>query len=328
MRIRPLLKVLGAVGVLLALTATVGAAAAQALTVAIDGQGTLRITDPEGRDDDVNFGSGTIPSSPANPSPASDEVQVVLRGTDDLPIVVGDGCWALSDTTARCAPPSRFDIDLGAGNDTFISWVWTQQPLTMRDGPGNDDVQVKSVAPLIVNGEGDDRLLVQGAGARIVAGSGADDITGDWSSTHTLDYSNYTQGINVSFDELPNDGAPGEHDNIHQLRQFGWNGFGTVIGGAGNDTISSDGPRKVYGGPGDDTLRSQPDGELYGGDGDDTLAGGRVLRGENGNDALTGGAGPAEPRRWPRRRRPDRRRRQRRAARRPGRRPHRRRPRD
>lgn len=70
-----------------------------------------------------------------------------------------------------------------------------------------------------------------------------------------------------------------------------------VLGGAGNDTITTNGTRNdtIDGGDGNDTLSAGGgDDALYGGNGDDVLNGGAAndeLYGETGNDTLNGGSG-------------------------------------
>jgi Ca2+-binding RTX toxin-like protein len=100
------------------------------------------------------------------------------------------------------------------------------------------------------------------------------------SGLDAVSYANRWSNLNLTLDGVANDGAWGEHDNIHFDVEV-------VIGGWGNDSITgSAGNDVLRGGAGNDTLD--------GGAGDDSLYGDwdyDLLLGNDGNDTLDGGVG-------------------------------------
>ena len=185
------------------------------------------------------------------------------------------------------------EIDLGAGDDDLKAWsYWFKLPVTIRDGPGDDAVDFGAPGATVIDGPGNDLLVLRGAGARIVAEPGGHDIFAGAQGV-TLDYGDYTDPLGMSFDDVANDGAAGDHDNI--LTRAGNMGFTTVVGGAGPDRIASTGMfRAVDGGPGDDVLTGDIFATLFGGPGDDTLSGAPGQHGGAGEDRLTAAAVASE----------------------------------
>jgi len=85
----------------------------------------------------------------------------------------------------------------------------------------------------------------------------------------TADYSErLNAAVNVSIDNQPNDGAPGEGDNIRTDVE-------NLIGTDGNDTLAgSSAPNKIWGGRGNDTIYGMQGADsIYGQQGDDLLYG-------------------------------------------------------
>jgi hypothetical protein len=76
-------------------------------------------------------------------------------------------------------------------------------------------------------------------------------------------------GVRVTLDALPNDGLPGEGDNIRGSIEY-------IVGGPGPDALfSNNGNHHLYGAGGNDELGGKGgNDELSGGDGVDTLSGG------------------------------------------------------
>lgn len=194
--------------------------------------------------------------------PASTGIRVTDAGST---LVAGENC-RLDPPGAVCELNGGFlraiDVDLEAGDDRV-------------------QLDMNTTATL-AGGPGDDRLV--GHGATFVGGPGADLMESD--AVGTVTYADRTAGVRVTPDSTANDGEPGEGDDVRGR-------FGTIVGGAGDDTLSAaptpapgDG-RLLHGLGGDDVLSGDEyvDG-LYGGDGADTLDG------RAGNDALWGGAGP------------------------------------
>ena len=156
-------------------------------------------------------------------------------------------------------------LDGGADGDTLAGGAGID---SVRGGAGND--QVRGGAPGLVGAdggdslkgdEGNDNLIGDDGDDNLDGGTGAD-ILGGGAGTDTADYQFRLEDITVTLDGQPNDGTPGEGDNV---------GFDVenVRGGGFDDTITGD-------------LRSNL---IEGGDGEDYADGG------NGVDQLGGGDG-------------------------------------
>jgi Ca2+-binding RTX toxin-like protein len=134
-------------------------------------------------------------------------------------------------------------------------------------GDGNDvatNLDVPSDTSL-VGGAGDDRLT-GGPGNDTLEGDAGADVLSGGAGEDTATYFNSTEGVTVTLDGLPNDGAPGEGDNVMPDIE-------NITGGPGNDTlIGNDANNVLIGGPGNDFLdgRGGTD-SLDGGPGNDTL---------------------------------------------------------
>jgi Ca2+-binding RTX toxin-like protein len=184
----------------------------------------------------------------------------------------------------------------GAGNDTVFMSV--DLPATLRGGDGDDRLEAHSNTNQIFGDNGDDLLqggtgrdlIHGGAGIDKIDGSlGPDDIFGD-SGDDTVDYSLRTAKLTLSLDNKANDGASGEHDNIHSDIETIISGSGNdriigspfnnaLLGGAGNDTI--------YGGAGNDMISAGPGhDQLFGQDGKDFF-----FAQDGQKDSIDGGGG-------------------------------------
>ena len=166
----------------------------------------------------------------------------------------------------------------GEGDDTFR--VNTRNTsVFLAGGSGNDTARTNTVhSPVIFDGgDGDDSLFGGVAADEFIGGHGRDQAI----------YAARPEDLSLSLDELANDGAPGEGDQLHGDIEL-------VIGGSGDDyVVGNDRANSLRGGAGDDILiglagndRLEGDAgsdRLYGGAGKDVLAGG------NGKDRLFGG---------------------------------------
>ena len=131
----------------------------------------------------------------------------------------------------------------------------------LNGGDGNDS---------LIGGSGNDTLHGGSGNDTLDGGLGADDLFGDGGSD-TADYSHRTENLRLTLDNVANDGASGEGDNIHADIE-------TILGGSGNDFIQGNPfANKLVGNAGNDTL--------FGGAGNDTLIGGP------GTDQLDGQGG-------------------------------------
>jgi Ca2+-binding RTX toxin-like protein len=146
------------------------------------------------------------------------------------------------------------DIVSGSGNDIIVGDDNANQLFGFN---GDDDI----------SGMGGDDTFVQG-----LPGDGVDTISGGDGVDHVMYVNrNSVQPVTVTLDDVADDGAPGEQDNIGSDNE-------NVTGGQGNDVLSGDEDDNVLLGTGGID-------ELNGGGGDDTLDGG------DGLDTYDGGTG-------------------------------------
>jgi Ca2+-binding RTX toxin-like protein len=193
-----------------------------------------------------------------------DNVQLVT-GTVDANLNGGGGADTLfsdagDDTlTLGTTPSGNSDqASAGAGNDTLNAPTNANSNSFLGGGPGDDD---------LLGGPGFENLF---------GDSGADNMVGG-DSFDSLSYGG-SAGVDITMDNVANDGEPGENDNVHDdIESVSGTSFAdTMIGAAGTQNFNgSGGPDDLEGGPGDDSLT--------GSDGADTLAG------EDGNDFIQGG---------------------------------------
>lgn len=166
-------------------------------------------------------------------------------------------------------------VDGLGGNDQLLGRTNLQKPMTLRGGEGNDTLVGGAKGDLIEGGAGHDRV----------------------------DYSHRSQNMNISLDDVANDGAANEKDNVRSDIEL-------IQTGRGNDLIrGNDNDNFIYPGTGSDTVygmgghdlisaesatASEPK-TIYGGEGNDWItvtgpAAASVL-GEGGNDRIDGGGG-------------------------------------
>ncbi len=169
-------------------------------------------------------------------------------------------------------------LDGGEGDDNLQAGDGDD---TGAGGSGNDVLSGDAGADRLDAGTGND-VMYGGGGADLLNGdTGADTFWGGL-DVDTADYSTRGGALNISLDDVANDGSAGEGDNVRSDVE-------NVTGGIGNDTITSPANRNVAntftGGSGADVLD--------GGGGNDVLAGGfgnDLIRGGNGNDEINGDA--------------------------------------
>jgi Ca2+-binding RTX toxin-like protein len=141
-------------------------------------------------------------------------------------------------------------------------------------------------------GAGDDEVVVAGPPSSLLGGSGADRLDARLAPGSNVSYTDHTEAVTVRLNELPDDGAAGEGDNV-------LGSLGGMQGGSGDDTLEA-GPEStsLVGGAGNDTLIGSPEGEsLLGQEGNDNIAAGGgtdSVAGGEGADLLSGGPGHDE----------------------------------
>ena len=168
-----------------------------------------------------------------------------------------DGTDADSDGIGEEGDDIRPDIEVligGLGDDRLV---------------GSDDTG--SIEGFIGKG-GDDLLRGLGGNDRFQGGSGADIMEGGTGSSDTALYDDHVGPVDVSLDDVANDGnaATSENDNVKSDVEDVW-------GGPGDDhLVGNNGPNGLNGDAGNDHL--------------DGLGGDDVLVGFGGSDFLDGGA--------------------------------------
>lgn len=167
----------------------------------------------------------------------------------------------------------------------------------------------------IFGGDHDDRLLGEG-GNDILTGDNGSDIFDGGIGFDTADYSTRTVNLLIDLNNIDDDGAPNEHDNVLSSveRVIGGSGNDIIIGSSiANNLLGRAGVDSIFGRGGNDVIRGGADGDflfgeegdddisgqsgadnLFGGSDEDTLRGGSAadtLHGDDGNDRLLGGDG-------------------------------------
>jgi Ca2+-binding RTX toxin-like protein len=171
----------------------------------------------------------------------------------------------------------------------------------LTGGSGNDTIEGGNGSDVTRGGSGQDVLRGDAANDRLDGGAGADVFDGG-AGTDTADYSTRAESLAIDLDNVADDGAAGEGDNVQDTVENVWGGYGDdlIIGSAlanelkgnyGNDRLYGRGGRdNIYGGAGDDRIYGESgDDRCYGGDGRDYLHGGSgsdYLFGEAGKDTL------------------------------------------
>lgn len=200
-----------------------------------------------------------------------DDVDVTLRGVDELVVSTGDEADTLSgtgDPIVGAAYRVRMYAFVGEGDDTV-------------SGGTNDDHFLGYIGDDVLRGgDGDDRLDGSIGDDSLFGGPGGD----------LADYSSFdvVGAVNVNLFKRTATGAQGT-DVVLQMENI----KGTF---QADQLIGSSGPNQIDGWPGKDLINGRGGADiLIGGFGDDSirgLAGGDHLRGGMGSDGLDGGAGP------------------------------------
>ncbi len=194
-----------------------------------------------------------------------------IVGTDFNDVLIGSSAGNKLDGGYGCDSLTGND-----GNDELIG------------GP-SDEENWGACVNTYDGGNGDDTLRSASSGEVLLAEPGADTYYTSGDGTTTVDYSSHAAAVNVSIDNVANDGAVGENDNVRS-------GIQTVIGTDFDDTLVGNNGINVFrGGDGNDTFDGKLSGDyLYGEAGDDLIDGGAPggqwtdgLYGGSGNDTVT-----------------------------------------
>jgi Ca2+-binding RTX toxin-like protein len=97
-------------------------------------------------------------------------------------------------------------------------------------------------------GDAGANVLQGGSGNDTISGGAGPDVISGGAGRDVATYASRTSGVAVSIDGQPNDGSPGEGDNVLPSTE-------AVVGGAGRDTlVGNDRPNVLVGGGGDDLI--------------------------------------------------------------------------
>ena len=219
------------------------------------------------------------------PGAGDDTVQILSLPAGITKVTVEDPSGNNRIDVSGVAAGVSVSVTASTGNDTIIGGAANA---TLNGGAGNDSIVGGSGSESILGGDGNDSIFsgqgndtMHGGSGNdtLMGGTGADQFYGD-GGTDTADFSNRGLSLNISLDDIANDGPRnqvGGLDNVHSDIEI-------VIGGAGNDSIVGDPfDNELIGGAGNDTI--------FGGSGNDTLegdAGNDQLYGQDGNDTLLG----------------------------------------
>ena len=179
-------------------------------------------------------------------------------------------------------------------------------PRIWDGGPGNDRILAYTGADRLLGGDGNDVLEATAGSQELRGGAGNDVLRGDsFAETYSGDIIDGGEGfdegdywsrsddgnptVNVTQDGAPNDGRPGEGDNVTSIEKIHTSAQGSFEGTQGNDDFS------LYGsaGPKTATLLGGND-KFDGSNGQETVDGGPGnddLAGSFGHDTITGGPG-------------------------------------
>lgn len=229
-------------------------------------------------------------------------------------------CTLVSSTEATCPITDTdglfFSVDAELHDATDSLDMRTTSGARIEGGDGSDVLRGGSAGDLIIGGESgvpatDGNDFIDGRG-------GADHVLGD-GGVDTMSYASRSTAVNVSLDDVANDGGFGEGDNVRSdvenLRGTsagdtlkgsvgankieGLGGFDEILGLGGPDQLfGGDTADHLEGGAGIDSLAGEAGGDrLLGGTAGDSIDGGTdddAILGGDGPDDMFGGAGGAD----------------------------------
>jgi hypothetical protein len=241
--------------------------------------------------------AATVGGTAAEPvftaGPGIDDNLSVIRTAPGV-VIFDDGIEPVTTTTPGCAADAptpgkvtctvvgdvgNITMNLGDGNDTttLTNVIGTT---TQNGGPGDDNLSGGDGTDTLDGGDGADSLnggdgadkLDGGAGDdSLNGGAGADDVHGG----DGVDFADQTPPSSapvdqtLTLDDLPDDGAAGEGDNIHSDVENANTSLGNdrivgsaadngLVGDAGDDDITGgDGQDVLQGGDGNDVIHAQ-----------------------------------------------------------------------
>jgi Ca2+-binding RTX toxin-like protein len=197
---------------------------------------------------------------------------------DGSALAAGTGCDKDPSGEVRCTWGTnlkRVRFDGGAGNDD-MGFGAVQVPIVGTGGAGDDAIGNGTKPGDFDGGPGNDYLDVGKGGGKVNGGDGddyidmtsttvgPDDISGG-AGNDGVNYSNYPSGVTVTLDDIANDGAPGQNQNIHSDIDYlvGSRFADRLVGGSNGEAL--------YGREGNDTLIGNGGTDYGEGDGGDDV---------------------------------------------------------
>ena len=178
-------------------------------------------------------------------------------GNDSVALQRGDGSRAVPVPADILGSNGNDTIVGGAGDDTITGGNGNDVISGMA---GNDSLQGADGNDTVMGGDGNDYL--NGGTSASTGPDGADVISGG-AGYDTVLYISRTDNISVNLnDNKPDDGAPGEGDNVETDVE-------NILSGTGNDTLTGNASANVLSGN----------------------AGSDIINGGGGHDKIIGGAG-------------------------------------
>jgi Ca2+-binding RTX toxin-like protein len=295
---------------------TNGASEVNALTVGTNAGGDIVFTDANHPILDGDGAGGCSVAANTATCPGATVYQFDLGGGDDSAAVGavpngglvstgGDGADHLTGgplNDALDGGPGPDTIDGGPGDDQLNGGAGAD---SLSGGAGNDALVGGADDDTESGGDGND-MLDGGATAGCTGSGGSDTLSGDAGDDQLCggagpaggpdsdslnggdgeDTAYYLRAasVNVSLDNVANDGEPGEGDNVHSDVE-------DLTSGGGADTlVGSDGRNVLDGGPGADSLSGLGGDDVLQDSGGDNAA--DHLDGGDGDDSLSAGGGP------------------------------------
>jgi hypothetical protein len=211
-------------------------------------------------------------------------------------VSAGGGSDNLLDASAVTA---SLDLDVagfqtvygGSGNDTLTDSG--ADDITIYGGSGNDSI-VGGSGHSVIYGEAGNNTLSGGSGsATLFGGSGSDSITGGSGGSNAI----YLYAVPAHVSAGGGTGNVLDASAVTAALDLDVNGFQTVYGGSGNDTLTDSGAGDItiFAGNGNDSIvGGSGHSVIHGGTGADTLSGGSgsaTIFGGSGVDSISGGSG-------------------------------------
>ncbi len=174
-------------------------------------------------------------------------------------ITAGTGCTAmLTGTGVDCDPTGldRIEITLDDGADHMHVFS-SNLPVHVDGGAGDDTFEDPEIGPATST-----RSFEGGEGNDYFAGKGDGVLPHDYKGgpgKDTVSYEYRLTPVSVSIDDVANDGAPAEGDNVHTDVEVVWGSAAsdTLVGSPNADTlVGLDGADNIQGLAGDDQLEA------------------------------------------------------------------------